>query len=665
METLMQKRSNFRLTESEMNALVTQGIHVLESSGTNYNPTTYGVKSVMSAWQYAKGWMVDLFKRSPNYVEGKYMIKLTETDLQRPTNAEAINQCANWFRRQLIRLWRKYEIKFGFFTYEEYVRMMHLCDNNKVMALIRQDKTYHGHTAQEWKEDYCRIRNNIKRAIETIDPCYIDGDYRVSLKNYERYNAIDDIFRGMLNAPGNEIDDETVLYINELVEKAGIKSKVSKGGKWTKYIGKLCRELGIDKIVDIQEEHHVVNGEWVTRKADKGYNYYRALLGDSINPLHYKATLILSCNPIDYWTMSYGGTWASCHTIDKNGRRRGSNFSGCYSAGTQGYMSDDASFIVYTLYDDEWYRSHCEATLPDEEKSKMQRCVFIMGEDKLIENRIYPDDRDGGDKGLNAQFRNIVQKVIADLYETPNYWELRKGISACAEVTKTVYAEGQDWSFHYEDYTEYDNGSVSYLRRINGNLNHNIIEVGSSEIVCPSCGSWHSDDHEWITCCDCRYATKCERCGNAIDTDYDDYIFIDGRDIYFCCSECAERAGYVWCEDVEEWKDSDYCRYDDYCNAWYYDDSEGVDVGDYWYHNEETAINAGYVYCEYDDEWEHEKYVMEFGETGEYFSAEINDDYIVTVDGLYFPDRACAEGNGYHENADGEWTDEEETEEAV
>lgn len=662
METIMQKVSNFRLNDEEMSALVTQGMHVLESSGTNYNPHGYALRTLFNAWVSEKGWMVDLFKKSPNYVEGKYMIKLNEVDLQRPANKEGIRQFVRWAKDELENMFRKYQFTFGFFTVEEYNEMIRGTYYNMLFARDSESKTYKGHTYEYWKEDYNRIKANKMRAIDHIS-CI--SDYWVDDTVFHRYMHIRDIFNMLDDANNNDIDDRFIDAINTDIQAANMKSKVCKGSKWTKYIGKLCRELGLDKIVDIQTETYHANGETITRQADKGYNYHRALLGDSINPLNYKATLILSCNPIDYWTMSWGASWASCHDICKNGGRRGHNYEGIYSGGTEGYMLDDATFIVYTLMDDEWYETHRETHLPDEEKSKRQRCVFILGEDKLIENRVYPDDRDGGDAGLNAQFRNIVQKVIADLYETPNYWELRKGASACNEAVETVYAEGQDWSFHYADYVEYENGSVSYLRRINGNINTRKIQVGSEEIVCPSCGSWHSDSHEYITCDSCSDTCRCSYCNDPI-SDTDNAIYAADGDDIFCCECCAERAGYVWCEDTEDWRHEDNCCQDSRNGDWYYYTEDGVYAGDNWYHSVESAESDGWRYCDYDNEWEREWDTLEVGDTGEYFSTNIHDSYIETEDGWYFPDEAVAESYGYHETSDGSWTDEEEeTEEAV
>lgn len=662
METIMQKVSNFRLTDEEMNTLVTQGIHVLESSGTNYNPNGYALRTLFRAWASEKGWMVDLFKKSPNYVEGKYMIKLNEVDLQRPINKDGIIQFCFWAKKEMVNLFRKYEFKFGFFTMEEYQKMLEDTRINYMQATMSISDTYNGHTSGYWKEDHDRMRYAIRKAR---NHCSIIDSYYVENSIYNRYNALGSIFCMLEEAYGNDISDGDINKINEYANKAQLKSKACRGSKWTKYIGKVCREIGLDKIVDIHTERHVADDHWVERNVDKGYNYHRALLGDSINPLNYKTTLILSCNPIDYWTMSWGASWASCHDICKNGGRRGHNYEGIYSAGTEGYMLDGSTFIVYTLMDDEWYKTHDEAHLPDEEKSKRQRCVFILGEDKLIQNRVYPDDRDGGDAGLNTQFRNIVQKVIADLYETPNYWELRKGGAACDEVVETVDAAGENWSFHYADYVEYENGSVSYLRRINGDINTKRIQVGSEEIVCPSCGSWHSDSHEYITCNSCIDRCKCSYCNDSIRDTIDAIYPVDSDDIY-CCEYCARQAGYVYCEDTDDWRDLDCCSQDSRNGQWYYYTEDGVDIEDNWYHDGESAESDGWRYCNYDDEWEREDCTLELGDTCEYFSTNIHDDYIETKDGFYFPDEAVAASYGYHETSDGRWTDEdEETEGAV
>lgn len=426
-----------------------------------------------------------------------------------------------------------------------------------------------------------------------------------------------------------EIEEEKPIPNSiELAEKFSI----ARGQKWSRVISKIGKLTGLDKFTDIQEVTH--NGE--TEKKDYGWNYKFALFADAINPKKVENTLVLSINPIDFWTMSFGDSWASCHTIDKSNRRRkgGShNYSGCYSGGTESYMLDDSSIVVY--YVDEGKRSDTPYELTD----KVKRCMFYLGEDKLIQSRVYPDGRDGGDSGLAKTMREIVQYVIAQLLNTPNLWKNAKGIEDCTAMIKS---EG----VHYRDYQYYEDCNVSYLRRINGDLNTKKITVGAYPI-CPACGDKHYSE-DWITCESCRGDVYCASCDASIYAD--DAIYCPDNGNYYCDSECAENDYVYYCEDSDDYHTEDNCRQDERNGYWYYYTDDGVWVGDSWYHSYESAEEAGARYCEDSEEWSFDWYETEDG----YFVYDKDNCELETVDEyLYYFER----------NFDGEYT--EDTEEAV
>ena len=156
---------------------------------------------------------------------------------------------------------------------------------------------------------------------------------------------------------------------------------------------------------------------------------------------------ILSVNPLDYLTMSFGNSWASCHTIDKQNKREMPNsYQGMYSSGTISYMLDSPSMVFYTVdasYDgnDFWH------------EPKINRQMYHWGEDKLIQGRLYPQDNDGCSTGYTA-FRAIVQKIMSEIFDFPNFWTVSKGTS---EAGRYIDSEGT----HYRDYNNFSNCTSS------------------------------------------------------------------------------------------------------------------------------------------------------------------------------------------------------------
>ena len=178
-------------------------------------------------------------------------------------------------------------------------------------------------------------------------------------------------------------------------------------------------------------------------------------------------------NPLDYLTMSFGNSWASCHTIDKTNKRRMPNsYEGMYSSGTVSYMLDKPSMVFYTVdaaYEgkDFWH------------EPKINRQMFHWAEDKLVQGRLYPQDNDGNG-GAYTPYREIVQKIMSEIFEFPNLWTVSKGTDA---ASKYVVSEGT----HYRDYESYSNCTLS---RPKGSENE---EYFRSEDLTEHNGRWLCD----------------------------------------------------------------------------------------------------------------------------------------------------------------------------
>ena len=381
-------------------------------------------------------------------------------------------------------------------------------------------------------------RNVDVREIVNFRNWLIDLDITTAVKEFMpedmRNYVIDygrklpsEIFSFVLDLPANTaqyIEDEIVAKLNDICPSI----HAHKGQKMSRVVNKLLSYIGYDKLPD--------------------YNRMFAKYADTLNPLQITRHTVLSVNPLDYLTMSFGNSWSSCHTIDKENKRGMPNsYEGMYSSGTVSYMLDSPSMVFYTV--DASYNGNEFWNEP-----KINRQMFHWGEDKLIQGRLYPQDNDGNNS-VYTPYREIVQSIMSELFGFTNLWTVSKGTGASA---KYVFSEGT----HYKDYECYDNCTLS---RPKGSENENGITIGHYPI-CINCGEEH-DVKVNISCCANKLV--CAHCGSEIDED--DVMWIDGEpyciDCTFLCDCCneyhvgegTEVRGYeTVCEDCLE--DFFYCE---------------------------------------------------------------------------------------------------------
>ena len=380
------------------------------------------------------------------------------------------------------------------------------------------------------------------RWLQSIMPNYVDGlpkeindkrlSDRASYLPWNLYYFICDLHRYSQRT----LSDDLANTLNEMVPEVHAHS----GQKTSRVINKLCTYLGYAKHPD--------------------YNKEFAKYADALSPMTIKRHTILSLNPLDYLTMSFGNSWASCHTIDKDNKRGMPNsYSGMYSSGTISYMLDPSSMVFYTVdasYDGDEYWS----------QPKINRQMFHYGEDKLVQSRLYPQSNDG-DGTVYEPYRKIVQNIMSIIFDFPNLWTLRKGSSA---ASRYIITEGT----HYPDYNHFCNCTLSLVADSN---NENMFTVGA-EPICINCGSRHEVEDN-INCCESE-TEVCECCGRRIGEDdqhwVGDYCYCENCVTYCeCCDEyytgegtwieskqryvcdwCAENR-YTQCEECGEYVPSD------------------------------------------------------------------------------------------------------------
>lgn len=231
--------------------------------------------------------------------------------------------------------------------------------------------------------------------------------------------------------------------------------KYSAGLKTSRAFNKVCEQFGVT--------------------AYKTYNKWFAAYSDMVSGGTRKLDFIVSLNPYDYLTMSFGKSWASCHTIDKMNRRNmPSSYSGQYCGGTLSYMLDKTSIITYVI-DKGGDPQTC---------GKIYRNMFHYEDKVLVQGRVYPQGNDGT-TDLYDVFRGYMHDVLNKAIKPDNTsWEMViRG--DCSRYTSSS-------GVHYQDYCCYDGCNVSSLSGTD--TSNAIVHIGHSG-MCPYCGESYSSSN--------------------------------------------------------------------------------------------------------------------------------------------------------------------------
>lgn len=243
-----------------------------------------------------------------------------------------------------------------------------------------------------------------------------------TVKSRQRYDLFKQLIYQMRFMSNNALTESDAYDLRWLDNNL----KVVAGMKTSRAFNRICTDYGINKA--------------------KGYNKLFAKYSDLVSSLTRKLKFVISVNPYDYLTMSFGNSWASCHTIDKaNKRRMDNSYSGMYCNGTTSYMLDGSSIITYCVGDNEDVQT----------AGKIYRNMFHFENNTLVQGRVYPQSKDGS-TDLYAMFRNFVQTELSMLLDlNGNKWTIARGASKCADYTAST-------GNHYRDYRTFNDCNISY-----------------------------------------------------------------------------------------------------------------------------------------------------------------------------------------------------------
>ena len=394
----------------------------------------HGVCVMMNEYFTNKKDLIELFKKSEHYIGDMRM--MIDIELERENSAYDIRKFCDEFpdsvKAKSVLL--KFKDENGK-KFEDYLRtgVKHITVKDLMKA---------------------ETMAALKKATEQQTTFDSDGATKASHEAYHGFYCTISRFR-LISTP--TISHEDAARMDE-------KYNVREGMKTSRAFNRVCAFYGIDKA--------------------KKYNKLFAEYADIVSGLKRKLKYFISVNPIDYLTMSFGVNWASCHTIDRENRRRMSNsYSGMYCAGTVSYMLDGTSIITFV-------HNHVPNNWED---GKIYRCMFHYGNDILVQGRIYPQGNDGR-TDLYKVFRNYVQNELSPLIGiTDTVWRKKED--------GNVYDNVDSYGNHYRDYTNFNSCNVSYPRE-RSDSSGNVIDIGHMGI-CPCCGREINEGHSTIShdCC--------------------------------------------------------------------------------------------------------------------------------------------------------------------
>lgn len=416
-------------------------------------------------------------------------------------------------------------------------------------ALLKQGEAF-----TEWLECTDKIK---KIPGENWHGNLVDYDF---YKELRKINTLKEVIDALKRRRSQFITEETETIVHERFPEA----KCVVGQKCSKVINAIGKMLGLH--------------------AEPNWNREFAKVADGFNPLKYETYTIVSVNPLDFLTMSFGHSWASCQTIDINNIRpnNGENhYHGMYCSGTTSLAEDEYTVVLYTVNSD--YDNPTEMWRAD----KLRRCLFYISDNGEIlgQSRVYPDGRDGGDAGIASQFRAIMQDIVAQCWDIPNIWTIRKGGDVCSFLKKDGGAT------YYPDFQKYFDVNVSLNKEFN---EYPKIYIGKAPI-CLCCGKEHNVN-DILTCKKCSGIVPCHACDCDIHLDDDEYIYDEYTGDYYCCESCARVWGVHYIENADHWTSNPNTFCDGYNGNYYYDTDCEVRTNDgHMFYTEFNATSAGYI----------------------------------------------------------------------
>ena len=394
----------------------------------HHTHTEYGVCCMLHTYFTNKRNLIEMFLKSNNYI-GNMRICL-DVELERRGDNREVRDFCNTFVRNV-------EAKKAFLEYQDECGKT-LEDYTRVgVGAFNARQLHYGNIAE-------------RLVVNKENRSKFCGD-GATKESYDKLDRFDGMIRNFGISPASALETDVAALLTQHKMNATFVG----GMKKSRAFNRVCSCYKVDKLPN--------------------YNKLFAQYADMVSGLKRKVKFYISLNPLDYLTMSFGNSWSSCHTIDKNNERgMPTGYSGMHCGGTMSYMLDRTSIVTYV---------HSHAT-EDHEEGKLYRNMFHFDSGTLIQGRVYPQGNDGA-TDLYREFRRIMQGELARLLGVEDEWYKRN--CACEENTSSH-------GVHYPDYLNFSGCNVTYPREMIGAAN-GIVHIGH-ERICINCGDAISDDED-------------------------------------------------------------------------------------------------------------------------------------------------------------------------
>jgi len=416
----------------------------------NHRHSEHGICVMLDEYFTNKEPLIRLFATSNHYI-GNMRIRLPK-EMERYQSANEIRSFCNMFPINI----KAYDIIWSYTD-----------DNGKTMHDYLKTGSKLVNMSQFKNKTFIQQAAERKLNLSKFD---LDGYTDQSKTKASNFASLMDY---MGQNPQSLLQHNTAIYANRIDPSL----KLREGLKTSRAFNKICEAYGLHNAeINVYERQDATTGE--VKRANK-YDKLFAEYSDMVSQLKRPVDFIISLNPYDYLTMSFGVNWASCHSIDKNNIRGiNGSYHGQYCSGTMSYMLDKTSIITFVI----------DRNGDPQNDGKIYRNMFHYSDYRLLQARVYPQGNDGL-TDLYTVFRTFVQEELSELLDVSQESWVDDGVRCrmMNEYTRT-------FGTHYKDYCFNSGCNISRISTKASATPIVKIEIGHDPI-CPRCGRTHANSN--------------------------------------------------------------------------------------------------------------------------------------------------------------------------
>lgn len=267
----------------------------------NHRNSEHGVCTLLDKYFTNKESLIRLFTTSPHYI-GDMRISLVKSFDRQPDRDE---------------IYRFFNMHGTMFNPDRLLQFVDE-DGKRMKEYLNTGKT----AMNAFKMKSTKANENLQRFN------YDNGALKDSYKKMRAFREYLDYFR---YSPHSKTQKNFTSYQHNDAPT------VVSGTKTSRAFNKVCTYYGFDKL-DPKIVTTTRDGQEITKTVypyDQAFAQYADLVSDTAREMNF----IISLNPLDYLTMSFGVSWVSCHNIRSGGWK-----GGCLS-----YMLDSTSIITFVV----------------------------------------------------------------------------------------------------------------------------------------------------------------------------------------------------------------------------------------------------------------------------------------------------------------------------